>query len=137
MALVPIQGQWDEEGRYTPSEDEVRDGMQRWQRGAHEEVMVWHWIRSLRENTWLATALYFPCGWMGVQGVFLCLSTAESTRLSKENGIVQNLLHVGGIVNPEYLLFNVYFYPGMIFGNFVGFQAPDGYRIGTLEEVFN
>ena len=137
MALVPISGQWDEEGRYSPSEDEVNDGMVRWQMAPGDERQVWHWLKSLRENTWLATALYFPYLWQGIMGVFLCLSTPESTRQSKVNSMVENQRRMGGIDTPEYLFFTVYFYPGMVFGNLAGFGDSHAQPLGTLADVFN
>ena len=84
MALVPISGQWDEEGRYTPSDDEVEQGMARWHMRPGDEGLVWHWLKSLRENTFLATALYFPYQWQGIMGVFLCLAWYSATSTVSE-----------------------------------------------------
>ena len=137
MELAPLPGQWDEEGRYTPSEAEVEQGMKEWHMTEGQEVLVWHWLKRLRENTFLATAMYFAFQWRGLPGVFLCLSTAASTRLSKENAKVENLLNMGGVALPEYLLFDVYFYPDLVFGNLDGFKCPDARHLGNLRDVFD
>eukprot|EP00959_Pyramimonas_sp_CCMP1952_P111820 2338911-Pyramimonas_sp.AAC.1 len=44
---------------------------------------------------------------------------------------------MGGIHTPEHLLFTVYFYPGMVFGNLAGFGASRAQPLGTLADVFN
>ena len=138
MAHVAMEGgQRDHEERYRPSEDEVNDFMERWQRAPGEERLVWRWLRTLRENTWLATALYFPHVWQGTMGVFLCLSTAHSTTQSKENRMDETQRRHGGIDTPDYLLYDVYFFPGMVFGNLGGFVERHGQFLGSLAQVFD
>ena len=135
MALVPLSGRWDEEGRYHPSDAEVNDGMVRWQRQPVDETHVRHWIKALKESTFLATAVYFPYLWQGTMGVFLCLSTPRSTRLSKENCMPDTQRRFGGIATPEYLFFDVYFYPGMAFGDLGGFFDARALPLGLLGHV--
>ena len=141
MELAPIQGRpggvWDQEGRYHPSEGEVQGGIVRWQMQptAENEAHVWHWIKALKERTWLATALYFPYVWQGTVGVFLCLSNPTSTRQSKENCIPEYQRRCGGIPYPEYLFYDVYFYPGMRFGNLCDFMDDRALRLGLLANV--
>ena len=131
-------GHWDEQtGEYTPSHEEVAEGMRRWEIAPGGDRLVWNWLKVLRETTWLANAVYFPCMWQRIMGVCLCLSTPESTRESKENGMVENQRRMGGIRTPEWLAFTVYFYPGLVFGNLLGFRDPDAECLGTLSDVFH
>ena len=111
--------------------------MRAWGIAAGREGMVFRWIKQLKESTWFATAVYFPCMWEGVMGLCLCLSSPESTRMAKENGMIHNQLNRGGIPNPEWLWFWVYFYPGLVFGNIDGFSDIRARYIGTLADVFD
>ena len=118
-----MAGHWDEQsGEYTPSFEEVDECMRRWGMPGGEENKVFHWLKQLAENRSYATAVYFPFVWQAVMGVFLCLSTAESTRERASNGMVENQRRMGGIRTPEWLAFSVYFYPGLVFGNLLGFD---------------
>ena len=135
---LSMAGRWDEETRqYTPGEQEVQERMRAWGIPAGRQGIVFRWIKMLAESTWFATAVYFPCMWQGVAGLCLCLSSNASTRMSKENGDIQNQRNMGGIQYPEWLLFDVFFYPGLVFGNIDGFSNPRAQRIGTLEHVFD
>ena len=51
--------------------------------------------------------------------------------------MVANQLRMGGIQTPEWLAFTVYFYPGLVFGNLIGFRDPAAECLGTLSDVFN
>ena len=50
--------------------------------------------------------------------------------------MIQNQINMGGIQNPEWLWFAVYFYPGLVFGNISGFADPAATYLGTLSYVF-
>ena len=51
--------------------------------------------------------------------------------------MVENQRRYGGIDTPEYLFYEVYFYPGMVFGNLAGFVDSRALPLGTLGHVFN
>ena len=51
--------------------------------------------------------------------------------------MVANQLRMGGIQTPEWLAFAVYFYPGLVFGNLLGFRDPVAECLGTLSDVFH
>ena len=51
--------------------------------------------------------------------------------------MVENQRRMGGIQTPEWLAFAVYFYPGLVFGNLLGFRDPAAKYLGTLSEVFH
>ena len=131
-----MAGVWEELSHsYTPSQDEVRDGIYRWGMGEGDGPAVCNWIKKLQEGTWLASAVYFAHVWHGMAGVFLCISSPESTRLSKFNSQHASQHTNGGIRSPEYLAFDVYWYPGIVFGNLAGFTNPGAQRVGNLGEV--
>ena len=133
-----MAGVWDERiGQYTPGEQEVHERMRAWGIGGSHAGSVFRRIKQLKESTYMATAVYFPCIWQGVWGLCLALSTPDSTRMSKQNGIFQNQVNMGGIANPEWLLFVAYFYPGLVFGNMYGFTDGGARPMGTLADVFD
>ena len=51
--------------------------------------------------------------------------------------MVENQRRYGGIDTPEYLFYEVFFYPGMVFGNLAGFVDSHAQPLGTLAHVFN
>lgn len=129
-------GQWDADtGRYTPSDQEVDEKMEQWGMEERDRPAVFFWVRKLAEQSWFACAVYFPLVWEGIAGVCLCLSTPESTRQSKYNGEVENQRRMHGILHPEWLQFEVWFYPGLVFGNFRDFGNPNARRVGLLGDV--
>ena len=133
-----MAGNWNPEtGEYTPTPEEVHDSMRRWGTPAGEERKVYYWLKQLAENRWYATAVYFPYVWQNVMGIYLCISTAESTRQCKANADVENQRRMRGIQIPEWMQFDVYFYPGLVFGNLFGFTNPAAEPLGTLGNVLN
>ena len=50
--------------------------------------------------------------------------------------MVENQRRMRGIESPEWLHFDVYFYPGLVFGNISGFADPAATYLGTLSYVF-
>ena len=127
----------EQSGEYTPSPEEVDEGMRRWGMPDGEENKVFHWLKQLAENRGYATAVYFPFVWQAVRGVFLCISTDESMGERTSNGMVDNQRRMGGIETPEWLAFSVFFYPGLVFGNFSGFNDPQAQPLGTLANVLD
>ena len=100
-------------------------------------MLVMEWMLYVASNTYLAGAFYFPCVWRGRHGVMLCVSTPQSTALSKANANVCMRIVQNGIPRPEFLAFVAYFYEGLHFGNFRGFT--DGkypmFEAGTFEDA--
>ena len=131
-----MDGDWDAAGEYTPSQQEVDQRMADWNvpRGGENYVAVW--LTSLAQSRWFATGLYFPAVWMGEAGLCLCVSTAASTRVSKANSEPdETMKRRGGIDTPEWLYYDVFFYAGLVFGNFHGFRDAGGRCLGHLEYV--
>ena len=83
----------------------------------------------------MASAVYFAHRWQGSPGTFLCISTQESTAASKYNSNPRNQVGMEGIQNPEWLSFQAYFYAGLAFGNYEGFNNPGAVCLGTLGDV--
>ena len=132
-----MDGEWDINGEYTPSDEQVSQHMYDWN-VVGNRTAVFHWLKMLAESRWFATAIFFPGMWNGVFGVFLCLSTAEATRVSKANAEVNDeMRRMGGIDTPEWLYFHVYFFGNLVFMNLYGFKNPQGVFLGTLGEVLD
>ena len=116
--------------------EDVARAMYEWNVPPASENAVYVWLKMLAESRWFASGIYFPAVWNGVLGVFLCVSTAESTRVSKANSQVdEEMRRRGGIKTPEWLYFDVFFYANLAFGNLHGFRDPEGRFLGTLAYV--
>ena len=135
-----MSGHGDGVAEYTPSPEDVARAMYEWNVPPASENAVYVWLKMLAESRWFASGIYFPAVWNGVLGVFLCVSTAESTRVSKANSQVdEEMRRRGGIKTPEWLYFDVFFYANLVFGNVQGFgdagRQPPGVFVGTLAYV--
>ena len=104
---------------YEPHPDKFAQYGQFWGVNAHAARKYYFYVK---ENTYFCDALYFPFCMDTTDGVMLCLSTPEYARTAKQNGV---LVQQPGMViqNPEWLLLDCWFYPGVVFGNTYDFAS--------------
>ena len=66
-------------------DDEYQEYARSWGVSWQMARQWYHWLQS---NTFFAQAVFFPCQFLDKPpGVMLCVSTAQSARKGKENGI--------------------------------------------------
>ena len=102
--------------------------------------MVQLWLNKLL-STYTGGGVFFPVryrvGTTVEDGVMLCVSTGGSTNVSKQNASPWFQIVHGGIPKPEYLFFEAYFYPRLVFMNICGFTDHQygAHHVGTFENV--
>ena len=118
--------------RVEATREEVERSMRTWglQRDMYAQAKQWH--ETVANEGYFATAIKIPWQREGVKGMLLAVSTALSTRVSAEKKAVNN---VGGIItNPEWLYYEVWWYPGLALLNWSGITDTtyQGTELGML-----
>ena len=136
VSQQPKKGHWIDNEQYEPSAEEVAWGMSYWELYDGMELPAKEWFKYVAENTYTARSVLFTGKYMEMDGVFFAASCAASTMLSKQNADVFTQVRNEGIPMPEYMLYDVFFYEGMIIDNVHGCFNPKYHpiRTGTLQE---
>ena len=113
-----------------------------WSLPPGKEALVELWINKLLA-TYTGRGVFFPVryrvGTTVEDGVMLCVSTGGSTNVSKQTASSWYQIVHGGVPKPEYLFFEAYFYPKLVFMNIKGFTEHQyaAYPVGTFENVLD
>ena len=72
----------------------------------------------VKTDTYFATALKVPFTMFGDKGIMMLLSTPASSRQAKLN--FEEYERLLPITTPHWLMYEIYWIPGMVLGNFKG-----------------
>ena len=95
------------------------------------------WLAILSTHRYFTTAIQMPYSLHGIQGVVIAMSTAESSRVCKEN---MDLNQQGSYVfDPYWLYYQLWWFAGMTLLNFAGItdSRHEGQPLGMLGELVN
>jgi hypothetical protein len=108
------------DAQYSP--DQVRKCMALWGMlaGMYEDTL-W-WMSQLDNHSYFAKAWLIPWTMHGQHGIMVAASTPESNRAFKESVLVNE--QNGVISMPEWLYFEVFWYPNLCLFNIAGLTDP-------------